>query len=266
MPIVKLTGESQNNTVLYRDKYFAKQGETMSDKNQEVKVQNLAQIDEVLASLKENFAKEQNEQLAYIIRFDEKIEVSDFVSCLTKLFEYEIESNHTIDILIKNLSYKHRLEALRLALNTPNLINSLFLSNVFCLIKGYNTFDDAYFEHEQVFLNDEVEFLDIFDDLEKEIAAVSTKLAEYYISMLKTCNLTDAVENSPNAVKLENMYAFLFSVADVVILAKILSSVKDPSVWETKKIVLYSLDYLGMIAEKFVFTNRMLDILMNKAE
>jgi hypothetical protein len=83
--------------------------------------------------------------------------------------------------------------------------------------------------------------------------------------MLKTCNLVDAVENNPNAVKMENLYAFLFSSMDVTILAKILSSVKDPSIWETKKIVLGSLNYLGSIAEKFVFTNRVLDILLQQS-
>ena len=238
----------------------------MSNEIQEVKIENLSQLDGILTSLKENFAKEQEEQAPIIVRFDDNIEVSDLVECLKGLWKFEVDENHTIDILIKNLSYKHRCEALREALNTPDIVDPIFLSNIFCLIKGYNTFDDAYFEHEQVFLNDEVEFLDIFDDLEKEIAEVSTKTAEYYISMLKTCNLVDAVENNPNAVKMENLYAYLFSSFDVTILAKILSSVKDPSIWETKKIVLGSLNYLGAIAEKFVFTNRILDLLLNKAE
>lgn len=237
----------------------------MSDKIQEVKIENLSQIEGVLVSLKENFSKEEAEQSSYVIKFDEKIEISDLTACLKELWQYEIDSEHTIDILIKNLSYQHRCEALRLALKTPEISDPMFLSNLFCLIKGYNTFDDAYFEHEQVFLNDEVEFLDIFDDLEKEIAEVSAKTAEYYVSMLKTCNLVDAVENNPNAVKMENLYAFLFSSMDVTILAKILSSVKDPSIWETKKIVLGSLNYLGSIAEKFVFTNRVLDILLQQS-
>ena len=135
------------------------------------------------------------------------------------------------------------------------------MSNIFCLIKGYNTFSDSYFEHEQVFLNDEVEFLDIFDDLEEEIKNVTYKLAEYYVSMLKTCNLTEAVENNPNTVKIEFLYEYLFSTMDVTILARVLSSVKDPAIWETKKIVLGSLNYLGSIAEKFMFTNSILNVI-----
>ena len=56
------------------------------------------------------------------------------------------------------------------------------------------------------------------------------------------------------------MYEYLFSAVDVTILARILSSIKDPTIWETKKIVINSLGYLGLIAEKFVFTNTLLDL------
>ena len=135
------------------------------------------------------------------------------------------------------------------------------MQNVFCLIKGYNTFEEAYFEHEQVFLNDEVEFLDIFDDLEEEIKHVTYQTAEYYVSMLKTCNLVEAVENNPNAVEMEDIYIYLFNSMDVTILAKVLSSVKDTTIWETKKVVLNSLGYLGKIAEKFIFTNTVMDLI-----
>mgnify|MGYP003298831645 CR=1 FL=1 len=126
---------------------------------------------------------------------------------------------------------------------------------------GYNTFDDSYFNHEHVFLNDEVEFLDIFDDLEEEIKEVTNKTAEYYVSMLKTCNLVEGVKNNPNYVEMENLYMFLFDSMDVTILARILSSVKDPALWETKLIVADSLTYLGSVAEKFVFTNSILNVL-----
>lgn len=223
-------------------------------------IENLAQITNVIEAIKENFAKPEVEQASVIIRFTEKVSVKDLVESLQKLWQYEVDSNHTIDILIKNLSYEHRKAALKAALATESLKNPIFLSNVFCLIKGSNTFEEAYFNHEQVFLNDEVEYLDIFDDLEDELKPVNYKLAEYYVSMLKTCNLLDSIENNPNTIKIEPLYEYLFSALDVTILAKILSSVKDPSIWETKKIVFNSLGYLGMIAEKFVFTNTILEL------
>lgn len=226
----------------------------------ELKIENLAQVEAAIKAFDDNFKKEEAEQQSIIVRFDEKISIEDLIETLKKLWEFEVASNHTIDILIKNLSYEHRKAALGKALQTPQLKNPIFLMNVFCLIKGYNTFEDAYFEHEQVFLNDEVEFLDIFDDLEAEIAVVAKQLAEYYVSMLKTCNLIDGVENNPNTVKIEPLYEYLFTSVDVVILARILSSIKDPSIWETKKIVYNSLGYLGAVAEKFVFTNSILNI------
>ena len=195
------------------------------------------------------------------IRFKDTVSKETLLKSLQELWAYEIESDHILDIFIKNLSYDFRKDALGLALKTENLKNPIFLMNVFCLIKGYNTFEESYFEHEQVFLNDEIEFLDIFDDLEEEIRTVTLKTAEYYVSMLKTCNLVEAVENNPNAVAMENMYTYLFNSFDVTILAKILSSVKDPAIWETKKIVLNSLGYLCNIAEKFVFTNTIMDLM-----
>lgn len=226
----------------------------------EVKIENLAQIDAIINNFEDNFKKEEAEQQSIIVRFDEKISVEDLLVALKRFWEFEVASNHTIDILIKNLSCEHRKAALGEALKTTQLKNPIFLMNVFCLIKGYNTFEDAYFEHEQVFLNDEVEFLDIFDDLETEIGEVTKQLAEYYVSMLKTCNLIDGVENNPNTVRIEPLYEYLFTSVDVVILARILSSVKDPAIWETKKIVYNSLGYLGAIAEKFVFTNSILNV------
>ncbi len=232
-------------------------------------IENLEQVAKAIEVFKENFAKEENEQASITVRFIDTIDKETFLESLKRLWQYEIDSGHTMTILIKNLSYDYRKEALGCALKTPELKNPVFLMNIFCLIKGYNTFEEAYFEHEQVFLNDEVEFLDIFDDLEEEIKNVTYKTAEYYVSMLKTCNLVEAVENNPNAVAMENIYVYLFNSMDVTILAKILSSVKDPAIWETKKIVLNSLGYLGQIAEKFVFTNTIMDMigtaLMEKA-
>lgn len=227
----------------------------------EFKISSISELAGIIDSIRINFDKEEDQRDEITVRFDDNIEKNEFLECLKTLFEYEINSGFTVNILIKNLSYDYRKEALSLALKTEEIRNPIFLMNIFCLIKGYNTFEEAYFEHEQVFLNDEVEFLDIFDDLEEEIKHVTYKTAEYYVSMLKTCNLVEAVENNPNAVKIENLYAYLFDSADVTILAKILSSVKDPSIWETKKIVLNSLGYLGMVAEKFVFTNTIMSLI-----
>ena len=231
--------------------------------NKELIIKTSADIDDVLSTLKSGFDQEKTSPVAFIIKFDENITVDDLKICLSKLWEFETISLHSVDILIKNLSYEHRKEALRLALKTPTIINNVFLTNVFCLIKQSNTFNEAYFNNEQVFVNDEVELLDILDDLEVEISEVTKTLAEYYISMLKTCHLVDAVENNPNTVKLESLYVFLFDCMDVTMLAKALSSVKDSSVWETKKIVLNSLNYLGSIANKFMFTDRVLDLILS---
>lgn len=231
--------------------------------NKEFTIKAFTDVDAILNTIKSGFEQENTSKIAYIVRFDKDISIDDLKACLLKLWEYETNSNHTIDILIKNLSYDHRKEALRLALKTPSIRNNIFLTNIFCLVKQSNTFEEAYFEHEQVFINDEVELLDILDDLEEEILEVTKNLAEYYVSILKTCHLVDAVENNPNAVKLDNLYVFLFDCMDATMLAKVLSSVKDPSIWETKKIVLDGLNYLGSIANKFIFANSILDLILS---
>lgn len=232
----------------------------MDEEIKTFEIENLAQTRNIIEIIKESFISTETKKVNIVVKFANTISKDDFLSSLKQLWQYEVDSNHTIDILIKNLSYDYRKEALGCALKNSELKNPIFLANIFCLIKGYNTFEDTYFTHEQVFLNDEVEFLDIFDDLEEEIKQVTYKVAEYYISMLKTCNLVEAIENNPNAVKLEPLYEYLFSAVDVTILARILSSVKDPTIWETKKIVINSLGYLGLVAEKFVFTNTLLDL------
>ena len=129
-------------------------------------ITNILEVEGIVAEIKSNFDKVESEREQITVKFNDNISKNDFLEALKILFDYEICSGFTIDILIKNLSYDYRKEALSLALKTPELKDPIFLMNVFCLIKGYNTFDESYFEHEQVFLNDEVEFLDIFDDLE----------------------------------------------------------------------------------------------------
>lgn len=231
--------------------------------NKELTIRTSADVDAILNTIKSGFEQEKTSPVAFIVRFNKDITVNDLKICLSKLWEFETTSSHSIDILIKNLSYEHRKEAMRLALKTPTIVNNIFLTNIFCLVKQSNTFNEAYFNNEQVFVNDEVELLDILDDLEVEIAEVTKTLAEYYVSILKTCHLVDAVENNPNAVKLESLYVFLFDCMDVTMMAKVLSSVKDPSIWETKKIVLDGLNYLGSMASKFMFTNRVLDLVLS---
>lgn len=229
----------------------------MEKSTMEFKIENISQVSEVLEKAKMGISNTPG----IVIRFVDNISIEDLLGSLKQLWQYELSTGQAVDILIKNLSYEHRKEALRCALKNPQLKNPIFLSNIFCLVKGYNTFEDSYFSHEHVFLNDEVEFLDIFDDLEEEIKVVTFTLGEYYISMLKTCNLVEGVENNPHAVKMEPLYEYLFGMLDVTILAKILTSIKDPSVWETKKVVLGGLNYLGIISEKFVFTNTLLNLL-----
>lgn len=231
----------------------------MDKEIKEFKIEDLTQVPAIIEAIKVNFEK--SEQESIVVRYAESITVADLIESLKQLWKCESDSKHTIDILIKNLSYDHRKAALAAALNNSQLHNPIFLMNIFCLVKGYNTFEDAYFEHEHVFINDEVEFLDIFDDVETELEVVTKQVAEYYISMLKTCNLVEGIENNPNTVKMEPLYEYLFGMMDVMILAKILSSVKDPSIWETKKIVFNGLNYLGLMSEKFIFVDRVLNLL-----
>ena len=228
---------------------------------EEFKIENLSQVNDIIVKAKEIFEKDIEKQTIITVRFDSNIAETDFLESLKLLWTYEVDSDNNIDIIIKNLSYDYRKKALSLALKTPELKDLNFLMNVFCLIKGYNTFDESYFNHEKVFINDEVEFLDIFDDLEKEIEEVTKNIVEYYISMIKTCNLIEVSEDNPNAIKLDNLYVYLFNSFDVTILAKLVSSIKDSSVWETKKIVINSLNYLGQIAEKFVFANNIMSLI-----
>lgn len=229
--------------------------------SKEIILSNITELNSAIIDIEANFKKEEQDQEGIIIRFADTISQSDLEECLCKLWKFEEDSQHTIDILIKNLSYDLRRYALGLALKNNELRNPIFLMNVFCLVKGYNTFEEAYFEHEEVFLNDEVELLDIFDDLEDEIYQVTKQTAIYYLSMLKTCNLMEAVDANPKAVNLPYLYAYLFSLLDVTVLAKILSSVKDSSIWNEQIIVLNSLSYLSQIAEKFVFTNTVMEML-----
>ena len=95
----------------------------------ELFVEKISDLVNILAEIRQNFEKECPDSI--VVKFKETISKEDMLNSLKELWQFEIDSDHTIDILIKNLSYDYRKEALRLALQTENLKNPIFLANVF---------------------------------------------------------------------------------------------------------------------------------------
>ncbi len=93
----------------------------------------------------------------------------ELISALEEIYVKEKDSNESTFIDIKPLPFDLKKAVFKHALAYPDLLNSYMILNIFNLIKGYNTFDDSFFENPSIYFNTLEEFLDIKTDLASEI-------------------------------------------------------------------------------------------------
>ena len=82
------------------------------------------------------------------------------------------------------------------ALTHEDIVDSYTILNLFNLLKGYNTFEDSFFQSPAVFLNSLVEFVDLRADLKAEIEAFTKKLILYYLAIFKSVGITEFTEDN----------------------------------------------------------------------
>lgn len=165
-------------------------------------------------------------QIVYTL--DDKDEI---IKHLTELNKYELkrqEEKKSVEIHLnfKALSFDTRLEILRWALTTEDLIDSSLVLNVFNLIKGYSTFDKTFFESEEVMFNKATEFLDFKRKLSAERSHFLRELARYYFSAIKSCGIVEYATDNPPVI-IPFVYQRILLISDFITMSNMLCDIVE---------------------------------------
>ena len=123
---------------------------------------------------------------------------------------------------LKQKDIKEKIKILREYIQSENSDDKLLSLNVYLLIKRNNTFDDSFFEHEDVMFNDIMEFIDIADELHDDLDNFSKKLCGIYLSCIKNCHI---IETSP-ATPIGKKYLYVLYMLDFLTLSSIMKNLE----------------------------------------
>ena len=193
------------------------------------------------------------------VSFAENIDKETLINVLEQIYKYELEKEINIVINAKHLAFDLKISLFEHALIYDNLINSVVILNIFNLIKGYNTFEDSYFELDVTYFNSLEEFLDIKISLNRELAQFSRQLIIYFLSMFKCAGITD---KTLETITIPHIYQRTLSCCDFVSLSNIF--MKIPSI-NTDELVIINdpYRYLTFFIRKFNISDRLMEILLN---
>ena len=210
--------------------------------------------EELKAQLQNTTSVSIEERDGYLyVNFDKEIEKDVLLSTSKIIYEYEKElfkNKEKINIIVhaKNLDTE-KLEAwFKMSLVDEDLCDPVMCLNIFDLIKNYNTLSEKFFENENVYINSIEQLLDIKLDLKEELSNVSTKLAIYFISLIKNANKIKFAVND-NIKKVETMYEIFMSFGDFFSMSNIVAQAKDFNMSDCVY-VSDSMTYLMSILEK----------------
>ena len=167
----------------------------------------------------------------------------------------EKKEHFEISLDFKKLPMSLRVAAMKWALTNEELIDSTLVLNILNLIKGYNTFDESFFQSPVVIVNNLEEFLDLKQALTSELKTFTTALAKYYFSIFKSAGITDFPANN-RPVIIPTVYQRVLLVSDFISLSNIIrkfTEVKDLVYVENAEM------FLNTLATRYVFANTLME-------
>ena len=118
--------------------------------------------------------------------------------------EYIFELNPTklsgsTIVNVKELSYEDKARFVKFCLSCDCLCNASILSNLVILAQGKLIEEDLY-DDDNIFFEDDIEFLDMCTDLREEILQFNTNIVKYFLAALKSLSslIGDGAEHIPN--------------------------------------------------------------------
>lgn len=196
--------------------------------------------DEFIKSFDEIKANKTDEDVVEVkVKFDESLDTETISKALESVLEteesvfkyatgdQEFEQLYFFDIDLKNLSKDVKLELFKVLLKRETTINTKVILNIYNLIKTYNSFEDAFFAHPDIYFNTLEEYLDIRTDLMDELKEFSRRLIIYYLSCLKSLHVTEADTAYNNLKPIPAVYQRILLVIDFFTLSKIMNKVEN---------------------------------------
>lgn len=157
------------------------------------------------------------------IHFSPDMSEELIVSTLKTIFDFENIPNHkNIAIEIKQLPTQKKIAALKYAMTREDLHDDYMITNVYNLLKTYNSFTDSYFNSKYCYINNQMENMAILKALKEEIKALRTKISWYLLCMMKSYNKV-AYTTQDTHIELPVMYQVIFMGTDMTTLLSIFS-------------------------------------------
>lgn len=123
----------------------------------------------------------------------------------------------------KNISVEEKIEYFRSLLANLDNDNENDILNLYALVNTYNTFDDAFFANENIYLADISEFIDVKLALKDELEAFNETLITWYLGALKSCDAKLVSDGSEDFVEMPLMVKGILSCTSLMVLASIMN-------------------------------------------
>lgn len=156
---------------------------------------------------------------------DNNLDIIDILNIFDRIISFEkTDKDKNIKIHLKKLETSKLIEIFKYMFkNILEIRNISMLLNIINIAKTYNTFDDSFFENEDVFIDSIEQFLDVKLDLEDQITAFNQNLVEVFLSICRSSNkmeysLLDDYEDLPLC------YNIIFNSIDIMTICGIIST------------------------------------------
>ena len=191
------------------------------------------------------------------LRIKNDVSFIDVTKLIDLVIAYEDEAKETklkiilekffVDDLI--VFYKHILSHKSLS----NIRNISIVQNILALVKTFNTFDQSFFDNEEIYINSIEDFIDIKTAVAEEIASFDKTIIEYFLSMCKSYSKIDYTELDTYE-EMPVFFQIFFSALDLTTVFGIFSMLPDKVDFNLKK-VKYSMLYINNMMQSYKFSD-----------
>ena len=102
-------------------------------------------------------------------------------------------------VILDDLDYDSKKRFIKFCLECEGINNACIISNLVILAQG-RLIDEELYDNDDIFFEDDIEYLDICTDLRTEINAFNTQIVSYFLGSLKSLSslIPDGAEHIPN--------------------------------------------------------------------
>lgn len=220
-----------------------------------IQINTLEQIDTI------DFSQEND------IYIDTELDNETLFNIVLKINTLEYSTKSNSKICFQNIDVKKMIYIYKKLLQSDiisTLYDSNLILNIFMLLKTYNTFNNEYFNHKYIYVNNITDVLDLKIELKSEIQYVSTEIARYFMSLFRSINKFEYTFLD-NHIELSTFYSRIFSTFDLNSISLILLNINKIDNIELVYIK-NSHFYLDKMLNSYTMSNTLLHKFIEKYE